>query len=68
VSQEQNLYRFAAYDAEYGVLVDEGGLLYPASEIHLLDACIAEHKKRSALKLETIARRLVEEKYPGMVN
>ncbi len=56
------------YDRQYGVLVDHGGLLYPASEIHLVEFCIAEHKRHSSLELETIARRLVEELYPGMVN
>lgn len=60
--------RLATCDDKYGVLVDVGGLLFPFSEIHWLEACIAEHKKHSALELEAIARRLAEELYPEMVN
>ena len=56
------------YDEKYGVLTDYGGLLFPVREIPLLEACIAEHKKHGALELEAIARRLVEERYPSMLD
>lgn len=56
------------YDPEFGVVVDEGGLLYPASAIDALEACIGQHKKLSALELEAIARKLVEKRFPHMMN
>lgn len=71
----KNLHRavgFIGFDLKYSVLVDEQGIMLPISEvdalIDFLTGAIKEHKKHSALELEAIGRKTVEENYPNMVS
>jgi hypothetical protein len=56
------------FDEEYGVLVDQQGLLVPTSNIVALAKQMKIHLSHSELELEAIARRTLESRHPRMVN
>lgn len=53
---------------EYGVLVDEQGLMLPKADVLHLKSLIDAHLAKSALELEAIGRRTVEENHPRMLS
>ncbi|MDR3718883.1 MAG: hypothetical protein P4K98_08780 [Bryobacteraceae bacterium] len=59
---------FAQFNEEYGVLVDEQGILLPLSNLRWLEEMIAKHREHTSLELEAIGRRTVEENHPNMVH
>lgn len=54
-------------DTEYGVLVDDGGLLIPFSDLSLIEDALKKHQALNELEREALARRMVEQRYPNMV-
>jgi len=58
---------FVQFNEEYGVLVDEQGILLPPDNLKWLEAMIDKHREHFPLELEAIGRRTVEENHPGMV-
>jgi hypothetical protein len=63
LKEEQMLVQF---DEELQVLVDQGGIMLPPSEVEALLEQITIHKQHSAQELESIGRRSVVERYRGM--
>lgn len=56
------------FHPQYGVLVDEMGIMHTRANIeHLLKQC-QQHLKHSSLELEAIGRRTLLETHPRMAN
>lgn len=72
MNKEHRAIGFVGFDLKYRVLVDEQGIMLPMAEvdslIKFLSYAIEDHKKHSALELEAIGRKTVEENHPDMVN
>ena len=54
------------FNEKYKVLVDEGGIMLPPSQIDDLQASLIAHKAHSQSELEAIGKNLVEERHPKM--
>jgi len=65
-TQEETM--VGGFNEKYNVLVDERGIMLPASEIDDLQASLIAHKAHSQSELETIGKKVIEERHPSMAS